>query len=138
MKKFFNVKISYERKNLEMSSVKRIVENFLVLCERADGVKDVIEGELVGYDDIAVESISKSNVCNVIKDDDGGKFFKCTLVFIVENDKTKALKKIKEVFIVQTKTIEHAYIVFKDTYVKGSLSECFLRSVSEMNIIDVL
>lgn len=138
MKKFFNVKITYERKDLEMNSIKRIVESFLVQCERADEVKNIIENELVDYDDISIESILKSNICNVIIDDSSGKFFKCTLVFIVENDETKALKKVKEVFAVQAKTIERACVVFIDNYKKGSFSECFLRSVSEMNIIDVI
>jgi hypothetical protein len=122
-----------------MKSIKRIVENFLVLSERADDVKGIIESALPGYyDNMSIEAVSKSNVGRVIKNDDSGKFFKCVLVFIVENDETKALKKVKEVFVARVQTIEQAYTVFREDYVRGSMSECFLRSVSEMNIIDVI
>ena len=138
MKKYFNVKISYERKDIELASVKRIVENYLVECERVDDVKEVVERELHGYDDIAIEAISRAKVSDTIINDDNGVFFKCTLLFIAENDETKALRKIKEVFVVKAQNIKNAYDVVVETYAKGSLSETFLKSISEMNIIDVI
>jgi hypothetical protein len=138
MKKYFNVKISYERKDIELASVKRIVENYLVECERVDDVKEVIERELNGYDDIAIEAISRAKISDTIISDDNGAFFKCTLVFIVENDETKALRKAKEVFVVKAENIKDAYDTVTEAYARGSLSETFLRSISEMNIIDVI
>ncbi len=132
---YYSVKISYE-KEIEFQNLKRIVENYVVKAENADINSDYM-AQLTGLNLVSIESINKINISDVLFFD-GDKYFVVKLKFLVENDDTKAIRKITEQFIVRSENLENAVINFKEKVCKNTLSENFVTSVRELNIVDVL
>ena len=135
--KYFEVKVKLQ-KTMEDGQQKKVSEQYVVEAatfgeaERriAECLKPYIEGEF------EVTDIKIAGYGQIINDNqDADKFFKAKVSFITLDETTGKEKKISELYLVQSDTLESA-----ESDVKSFLNDnnTTISSISETTILDVL
>ena len=133
--KYFEVKVRLQ-KTMEDGQQKKVSEQYVVeaatLAEAerriAECLKPYIEGEF------EVTDIKIAGYVQIINNQDADKFFKAKVSFVTLDETTGKEKKISELYLVQSDTLESAESDVKSFLNDGNTT---ISSISETAIIDV-
>lgn len=133
---YFEVKVKYE-KLMQDGNQKKVNEPYLVnavsFSDAETRINKVLEPYISG--DFFVNSIKIANYSDIIKNENGDRWFKCKVSFISVDEKGKE-RKTNSYTLVQACNVGDAKVV-ADKSMDGCVSDYEIPSVSETKIQDV-
>lgn len=137
MKTWYQCKIKHS-KETEDGFLKQVTDAFLVdavsYTEAESRINDIAAQDISG--EFAVTQITKTNIAEVIKNDDADLWFKCKVVYsTVDGDSEKEVK-INTYLLVSALHLKQAFEAIEEHF-KGMVVPYDIPSITQTKIIDV-
>lgn len=134
---YFLVKVKSSVIN-EEGKPQRVSESYLVDAMSWTEAESLItkEMEQFAHDEFEITSIVKSNLSEVIEDNNGEKYFKCKVAFMQMNEETGREKKTSSFVFVKSETIDSAQVCLKNQF-RDMTVDWEVVQVIETDIVDV-
>ena len=137
MHKWFECTIRYE-KQLEEGKIAKVTERYLVdaltfteaEARIIEEMKPLISGEFY------VTNINPQKYSELFWNENGDKWFKTKVNFIVLDEEKCVEKKVANYMLVQANDLKESRELLVDG-MKGSMADCEIASISETKILDV-
>lgn len=139
MANYIETKVKY-LKLTEKGVQKKVTETYLVDAVSFGEAEFSAINDLKDFlgNDYEVTAVRKSGIAEIIRaNDDGEKFFKVKAGFITLDEKTGTEKRRSVCFLIQESDFNAAVKGF-DEYMKGTLSDYEITSISESPILDII
>lgn len=137
MHTWFECKIRYER-TMENGMVKKVTEPYLVdalsFTEAEARILELVSPYMSG--EFSVADIKRVNYTEVFDNENGDRWFKAKLQFIMLDEKNGMEKKTSTNVLVQANDIREA-IKHIDEGMKGTMADYIIASVAETALMDV-
>lgn len=137
---WYDTKVIYERVG-ESSRVEKVTENYLVealsFSETERRVTEELAPSVRG--EFYVKAVCPANYSDVITPENstGGKWYKCKIQWLTENEETGKEKKISTFVLVRSKDISSSIRTMEDFY-KELAQDYSIVGITEKNYIDIL
>lgn len=137
MKNFIECKVSYE-KMLETGTTKKVTETYIVNAISCSEAETRVIEEMTPYveGEFTVKAVKQDKIAELFQDPDGGKFYRCKVMFITLDEKSGVEKKSPSTMIVQANSFEEAVKNLCDG-MAGTMSDWSIHTIAESNILDV-
>lgn len=137
MHTWFECKIRYER-TMESGMIKKVTEPYLVdalsFTEAEARILELVSPYMSG--EFSVADIKRVNYTEVFDNENGDRWFKAKLQFIMLDEKNGMEKKTSTNVLVQANDIREA-IKHIDEGMKGTMADYIIASVAETALMDV-
>lgn len=137
MNNWIETKLKFD-KTMENGEVKKVTEQYLVNALSFTEAEARIIEEATQFisGDFAVEAVKKSNISEIFCDENGDKWYKVKISFIILDEKSGLEKKSNQYMLVQAPDFHNALENFMDG-MKGTMADFEIVSISETKIMDV-
>lgn len=134
---WFEVKVKYSMID-ENGAEKKVSEPYLVDALSFTEAESRITKEMEPYlnDEFQIVSMRRANYTDLLEDENGDKWFKCKVVFVVMNEDTGKPKKTSNFVLVQAKDTEGALVNLHNGF-RDMTIDWDVALVSETAIMDV-
>jgi hypothetical protein len=137
MNTFFEVKVKYEKIN-EQGQLKVVSELYLIDAVSNGDAEAKAHEQLEPFisGEFDVKATKQANYSELIKSDEGDKYFKCKVSFIAMDEEKGKEKKTNVYMLVQAGNVKDAYFNIESS-LADSMSSFEIPAIQESKIIDV-
>ena len=137
MKNFIECKVSYE-KMLETGMTKKVTETYIVDAISCSEAETRVIEEMTPYveGEFTVKAVKQDKIAELFLNPEGGKFYRCKVMFISLDERSGVEKKSPSTMLVQANNFEEALDGLIEG-MKGTMSDWSIHTITESNIMDV-
>lgn len=133
---WFSCKIKYFKPNSEGLS-KSVTENYLIDAMSYTEAESRIMMEMEGISEFTIQSISKTNINDVVlPGKDGEVWFKAKVTYAVQDEDSEKEKKVTSYILISASSVKDAYERLED-WLRGMTIPYQIPKVEETNFMDV-
>lgn len=135
---WFEVKIKYQRID-EQGKEKKVSEPYLINAMSFTEAEAKILEEMEPYvgEEFSITNIKRANYSDIFYYDDGDRWFKCKVEFVMLDEEKGVEKKTANYMLVQANDIDEALKNFTNS-MKDCMADYTLQTIQETPIMDVI
>jgi hypothetical protein len=137
MKTWYSCKVKYN-KETEEGSIKQVTDAFLVdsvtYTEAESRMNEIAARDIHG--EFLITNITKTNIMEVIPDDDAFTWFKCKVVYSTIDADSEKEMKINTYLLVAAQHIRQAFEKIEDHF-RGTMVPYEIPSITQTQILEV-